>query len=187
MSVGSSKYTYYGSETQPFMAEVVSVDDPLQSGRVKIRLIGAQADTINIPDENLNWATSKHSVSDPNLSGVSGPATGLLKGSHVFVEMINGVPIVTGSLRKSVNKDENPDSAQGGNDLNPLGRDSSNKGGDFRLIKGPDGDKPPVFDDKSIIEYASTDAPRPASYNNERPSKEGLNIDSFSIGGVAFA
>jgi hypothetical protein len=186
MSVDQSKYTYYGSEPQTYIAEVISVDDPLQSGRVQIRLMGAQADTINIPDENLNWAGSKHSVSDPNMSGVSGPATGLLKGSHVFVEMINGVPIVTGSMRKSVNKDEDADSAKGGNDLNPLGRDQTNKGGDYRLVKGPEDGKPPVFDDKSIIEYASIDAPRPASYNNERSSKEGLNIDSFSIGGISF-
>lgn len=186
MSIDGSKYTYYGNNQQPYIAEVVSVDDPQQSGRVQIRLMGAQGDTTNIPDQDLNWAGSKHSVNDPNLHGVSGPSTGLLKGSHVFVEMINGVPYVSGTFRKTKNEQDDPDSAQKGNDLNPLGRDKSNKGGDYRLIQAPDGENPSKFDDKSIIDYSSTESPRPDAYGKEKPSKEGLNIESFSIGGIAY-
>jgi hypothetical protein len=43
----------FGQVSAIFIAAVVSVQDPHQSGRVKVRIYGRHDDTTNIPDDAL--------------------------------------------------------------------------------------------------------------------------------------
>jgi hypothetical protein len=84
-----------------FVAEVIDVFDPEESGRLKIRIFGLQDDTTRIPDDMLPWARCVFPVTNPVHDGVAGPTTGLVKGSIVvgyFADHAKQVPLITGSL-----------------------------------------------------------------------------------------
>jgi hypothetical protein len=77
--------------------------DPLQLGRVKVRVFGYHtSDTGRLPTEHLMWAQIMQPVSSAALSGIGQSPTGLLEGSHVFGFFMDGgnaqVPVVMGTL-----------------------------------------------------------------------------------------
>ena len=96
---------YYGDQTRWFLGEVVNVkDDPLQIGRVRVRIFGVY-DEIEEPD--LPWAQ----IVVPTITGVHsygenpvGQYLGLLVGTHVFGMFLDGkdsqLPLVLGSIPK---------------------------------------------------------------------------------------
>ena len=97
---------YYGDQTRWFLGEVVDVEnDPLQIGRVRVRIFGVY-DGVE-KDEDLPWAqivvptiTGVHSYGDNPV----GQYLGLLVGTHVFGMFLDGkdsqLPLVLGSLPK---------------------------------------------------------------------------------------
>ena len=97
---------YYGDQTRWFLGEVVNIkDDPLQIGRVRVKIFGVY-DGVE-KDEDLPWAqivvptiTGVHSYGDNPV----GQYLGLLVGTHVFGMFLDGkdsqLPLVLGSLPK---------------------------------------------------------------------------------------
>lgn len=185
MSTDTSKYTY--NSDGKHIAVVTNVKDPTESGRCQIRIMGSQEDKTHIPDEELNWAFAVGSTNNPNLNGV-GSHHGLLDGSMVFVEYINGTPHICGTWPKSTNKDGEQDSEKGGNDLPLPARTAETKGGNRRLKERQmSADSAPKYDDKSNTEYASNEAKRPKTYNETTKANEGVGSKSHSIGTIIFS
>ncbi len=87
-------------------AEVRSVDDPNESGRVQIRLYGHDDDENNIKDEHLPWALCLMPITSASTNGIGRSPTGLIKGSRVAVVYAEDdheeqYPIVLGSFHRA--------------------------------------------------------------------------------------
>ena len=97
---------YYGDQTRWFLGRVVDVEnDPLQIGRVRVKIFGVYDGVEN--DQDLPWAQ----IVVPTITGVhqgTGRYLGMLVGTHVFGIFLDGkdsqLPLVLGALPK---KDDN--------------------------------------------------------------------------------
>ena len=69
-----------------FTAIVVNIADPLNAGRVQVRIYEYhELDDVNgIPDEKLPWATPLLPITSASNSAIGTGATGLMVGSWVF-------------------------------------------------------------------------------------------------------
>lgn len=110
--------------------------DPLQQGRVRVRVVGVhpfsriQGDISGIPVEDLPWMSVLLPVTTPAISGISGAVTGLLPGSGVFgiwLDKYKTNGLVLGSY--SGNQVVIPNSEEGFSDPN----------GQYPDYAGPDG------------------------------------------------
>jgi hypothetical protein len=104
MSIPSSYSEYYGDETRWFIGIVVNVNDPLQLGRVQVRIHGIHsASTIDIPLSDLPWAQTVIPVTEGGVSGL-GANVGIKPKSQVFGIFLDGknsqLPLVMGSIPK---------------------------------------------------------------------------------------
>lgn len=101
---------FYGDQTRWFVGRVVSLSDPLQLGRVKVRIFGIHSEnTIDIPDEDLPWAQIVTPITEGGTTGL-GNILGIQLESNVFGIFLDGMhsqlPLVIGSLPKE--GDTNP-------------------------------------------------------------------------------
>jgi hypothetical protein len=88
-----------------WIGEVVDVNDPHQSGRVKIRVYGHHDDRTNIPDSALPWAQVTQSPTSAAIGRIGSAPVGLVVGSRVigFWADSNDLqyPLVIGSMGKA--------------------------------------------------------------------------------------
>jgi len=82
---------------------VEDVLDPLQLGRVRVRVFGYHSESLlQLPVEDLPWSYPMQSITSAALSGIGSSPTGLLVGSHVFGFFRDGSeaqdPVVIGSF-----------------------------------------------------------------------------------------
>jgi len=94
----------YGDQTRWFTGRVVSLDDPKQLGRVRVRVYGIHTeDTSMIPDEDLPWAQVVVPVTQGGTAGF-GNNLGIQVDTFVFGMFLDGqnsqLPLVLGSLPK---------------------------------------------------------------------------------------
>ena len=62
---------YYGDQIRWFIGNVVSIDDPLQMGRIKVRILGVhQNNEIEIPSENLPFAQTVVPITEGGTNGL---------------------------------------------------------------------------------------------------------------------
>lgn len=73
----------YGYEYGSWMGEVVDVNDPDKSGRVKVRIFGQHDDKTNIPDKDLLWAVPKQDIKSAGFNKIGSAPVGVVKGSKV--------------------------------------------------------------------------------------------------------
>lgn len=111
---------YYGDETRWFIGRVVDINDPLQLGRLRLRIMGIHSEnTVDIPDEGLPWAQTIIPVSEGGTNGL-GINTGIQINARVFGVFLDGtnsqLPLVLGSMPKL------EDDAPGGRSTNQLAR-----------------------------------------------------------------
>ena len=104
MSIPSSYTEYYGDETRWFIGIVINVNDPLQLGRVQVRIHGIHSsDTNDIPLNDLPWAQTVVPVTEGGVSGL-GANVGIKPASQVFGIFLDGknsqLPLVMGSIPK---------------------------------------------------------------------------------------
>lgn len=93
---------YYGDQTRWFLGTIVNnADDPLQIGRVRVRIFGLH-DGVE-KDEDLPWAQ----IVIPTITGVhegTGQYLGMLTGTNVFGMFLDGpssqLPLVIGTIPK---------------------------------------------------------------------------------------
>lgn len=111
---------YYGDDTRWFLGDVVSVDDPIQLGRLQVRIYGVHTSSERlIPNDDLPWAQPLMPITEGGVNGL-GINTGIQVGARVFGIFLDGKnsqdPMVFGSLPKY---EEN---APGGRTTNQLAR-----------------------------------------------------------------
>jgi len=121
---------YYGDETRWFIGRIVSVKDPMELGRVRVRIAGVHTENTNdIPDSSLPWAQTLLPITEGGTKGL-GIHTGIQVGARVFGVFLDGtnsqLPLVLGSLPKL---EEN---SPGGRSTNQLAR------GTNTITKTPD-------------------------------------------------
>ena len=121
---------YYGDETRWFIGRIVSVKDPMELGRVRVRIAGVHTENTNdIPDSSLPWAQTLLPITEGGTKGL-GIHTGIQVGARVFGVFLDGtnsqLPLVLGSLAKL---EEN---SPGGRSTNQLAR------GTNTITKTPD-------------------------------------------------
>jgi len=95
---------YYGDTTRWFLGTVVDINDPVEMGRVRVRIYGIHTSNVEqIPTSDLPWAQTMADVNQGGVSGL-GSSTGLKEGAQVFGIFLDGinsqVPLVMGSLSK---------------------------------------------------------------------------------------
>jgi len=95
---------YYGDTTRWFIGTVVDVNDPVEMGRVRVRIYGIHTSNVEaIPTSDLPWAQTMADVNQGGVSGI-GANVGLKEGAQVFGIFLDGtnsqVPLVMGSLTK---------------------------------------------------------------------------------------
>lgn len=79
-------------------ALVVNVQDPEQTGRVQIRIVGHHDDEQQIPDNKLPWVRVMNGTTTPSLQG-SSTSHGLMPGAMVAVQAYGEQDwMITGSL-----------------------------------------------------------------------------------------
>ena len=93
---------FYGDQTRWFVGRVISIQDPLEMGRVKVRIVGIH-DNPEIRDGDLPWAQIVVPVTEGGSSGL-GASTGIKEQAQVFGVFLDGVhsqlPLVVGSMPK---------------------------------------------------------------------------------------
>lgn len=94
---------YFGTDPQFWFGIVEDRSDPLQLGRVRVRVFGYHtSDTSLIPTEALPWAQIMMPSNNAAMSGVGQTPNGLMNGSLVFGLWLDGndqqMPFVLGTL-----------------------------------------------------------------------------------------
>lgn len=170
------KYSYGGGFGRFVVAQVVNrKDDPEQSGRLRVRVVGYQDDKGGIPDDMLHWGRPAAGITDPRDGGVSGPLTGATENTFVMGFYSDGDQqlILTHTLGKA-GKDQNGEgqlNQSGRNaDLNPHSRDKEKGGGDFRYAS-----ERQDFDRKSITDYAKDESGNPHGRKTVKDGDEDEN------------
>jgi len=85
-------------------AKVVDVNDPKQSGRVRVRVYGHHDDETNIPDADLPWTLPIQPVSSAAIGKIGTAPVGLVPGSIVvgfWSDSSRRYPIIWGSIGKA--------------------------------------------------------------------------------------
>ena len=97
-----SNKEFYGDTTRWFVGRVININDPLEMGRVKVRIVGVH-DNNEIPDGDLPWATIVVPVTEGGSSGF-GASTGIKEQAQVYGIFLDGthsqLPMILGSMPK---------------------------------------------------------------------------------------
>jgi len=97
---------FYGDDTRWFVGRVISVNDPLEMGRVKVRIVGIH-DNPEITVGDLPWAQVVIPITEGGSSGL-GASTGIREQAQVFGIFLDGLhsqlPLVFGSMPKYENE-----------------------------------------------------------------------------------
>ena len=95
---------FYGDQVRWFIGEVKSVDDPLELGRLQVRINGIHSDSqLDIPDAKLPWAQPMVPITEGGTKGI-GNNLGIKVGALVFGVFMDGensqLPFIMGSMPK---------------------------------------------------------------------------------------
>jgi hypothetical protein len=93
---------FYGDNNRWFLGKVISVQDPLQQGRVRVRIFGIHPENLDLVREaDLPWAQVVIPTTEGGVSGI-GNVIGIKRGSQVFGIFLDGhesqLPLVLGSI-----------------------------------------------------------------------------------------
>jgi hypothetical protein len=93
---------YYGDAVRWFTGKIININDPLQIGRVQVRIDGIHGDNLEfIPDEDLPWAIVVSSSNNGGIANIGNPL-GIQTGAFVFGMFLDGqnsqIPMVIGSI-----------------------------------------------------------------------------------------
>lgn len=95
---------FYGDQVRWFTGQVVNINDPIQLGRIKVRIYGIHSEsTVDIPDTDLPWAQTTTPLTEGGTSELGNPL-GIQVGALVFGLFMDGqnsqMPLVLGSMPK---------------------------------------------------------------------------------------
>ena len=122
---------FYGDQTRWFTGVVKSLNDPLQVGRIQVRIHGIHSDSqIDIPDDKLPWAQVVAPITEGGTNGLGNPL-GIQPNALVFGIFFDGpnsqLPLILGSFPKLEGDSETPS-------VNGLARGIKN----YKVAKTPD-------------------------------------------------
>ncbi len=99
-----------GSVYSGFIGKVVNVHDPLQNGKVQVRIFGMHDDERLIPDKDLPWAQVIQPPWSAGFNKTGWSPVGLIKGSTVEGRFLDPkrkmIPMVTGVIAKAGDPDK---------------------------------------------------------------------------------
>jgi hypothetical protein len=94
---------FYGDQSRWFIGTVTDITDPLELGRVKVRVDGVHDDTTLIPANSLPWAQCLVPITQGGTNGL-GNNLGIQINARVFGFFLDGtnsqMPIIFGSIPK---------------------------------------------------------------------------------------
>lgn len=95
---------YYGDETRWFVGVVKSINDPLELGRLKVRIYGVHPEhTLDVSDDDLPWAQVVVPITEGGSSGI-GTNVGIKPQAQVYGIFLDGknsqLPLILGSIPK---------------------------------------------------------------------------------------
>lgn len=96
--------TAMGNDTKWWVGIVVSTQDPHQSGRLRVRVLGMHDDTTNIPDSSLPWAQVVQPVTSAARGRIGTAPVGAVEGSRVvgiWADRDQQYPIILGTLGRA--------------------------------------------------------------------------------------
>lgn len=100
--IPTSNIDFYGDHVRWFMGRVVSINDPLEMGRVCIRIFGIH-DNPDIIEDDLPWAQVVIPITEGSSSGI-GTNVGIKEQAQVYGIFFDGknsqLPLVIGSITK---------------------------------------------------------------------------------------
>jgi len=92
---------FYGDQNRWFTGEVISINDPLQLARIKVRIYGLHNNTII--DDDLPWAQTLTPITEGGTANLGNPL-GIQINALVFGVFLDGpnsqLPLVLGSMPK---------------------------------------------------------------------------------------
>ena len=93
---------HYGDVFRWWIGSVISINDPLRLGRVRVRIYGVHSDNLlDVPENALPWASCIIPTTEDGVSG-QGRSTGLKEGAQVVGFFADGpqsqIPVVFGSI-----------------------------------------------------------------------------------------
>jgi hypothetical protein len=96
---------FYGDETRWWVGVVQSIDDPLEQGRVRVRIFGVHsASEDDIPNSARPWAQVVAPITHGGTSGINGTPVGIKPYAQAFGIFLDGkhsqLPLVLGSIPK---------------------------------------------------------------------------------------
>ena len=102
--IPTSEIDYYGDTTRWFIGSVIDINDPLELGRIRVRIFGVHSgDTGDIPLGALPWAQVVAPITEGGSSGI-GANTGIKPMAQVYGIFLDGknsqLPLVIGSIPK---------------------------------------------------------------------------------------
>jgi hypothetical protein len=102
--IPSTDIEYYGDQNRWFIGTVIDINDPLELGRVKVRIFGVHtSNTIHISLGDLPWAQVVSPITEGGSSGI-GANTGIKPMAQVFGVFLDGknsqLPLIVGSIPK---------------------------------------------------------------------------------------
>lgn len=94
---------FYGDNVRWFIGTVTSINDPLQLGRVQIRIFGIHNNKEEIPMHSLPWAATVVPTTEEGVGGL-GATVGIKPGAQVFGYFLDATnsqhPLILGSIPK---------------------------------------------------------------------------------------
>lgn len=106
--IPSNNIDFYGDHVRWFMGRVISINDPLQMGRVRVRIFGIH-DSPEIVEKDLPWAQVVVPITEGSSSGI-GTNLGIKEQAQVYGIFFDGknsqLPMVIGSITKLEDKIE---------------------------------------------------------------------------------
>ena len=111
MAVPNPYKDFYGDKTRWFVGSVISINDPLELGRIRVRIYGIHSDNkTDIPDRDLPWAQVVTPITEGGTKGY-GSNIGVQVGAEVFGMFLDGdhsqLPLILGSMPKNENTKNN--------------------------------------------------------------------------------
>ena len=175
----TSQNAYGGGAGRYLICEVVNRDDPEQSGRCQVRVIGYQADNALIPNQDLRWARIKAASDNPLHNGIGSAPVGALVGTMFYGFFADGDQaqqlVLDGTMGKPGSEDKNGNLNTKDSDLPPHSRTNAGSG-DLRYDS-----KENKFSDKSVTKYAKDESPNAFGRNISKDADENAE-NSFSLG-----
>lgn len=169
MRIPDNYIDYYGDQTRWFIGDVVDINDPLELGRVRVRIYGLHGDEIARKD--LPWAQIVTPITEGGTTGLGG-ILGIKENAKAFGIFLDGknsqLPLVLGSMPKL------EETSQGGRTTNVLARGPLADAHPSRVERN---DRQ-LDNDGERIEYAIATPPKLSTINEKG---EAYYNDSFWV------